>query len=130
MFTHLRLVALFALLVTATLIARDDASDLKKLIGTWEFVSTTAKEGPPKDAKITVIFAKDGKLTMKLNDKGKTAEVQATYTLKDKKLTVKTEVDGKTKEETSSIKELTDKKLVTVDEKEGKKETTEFKKND
>jgi uncharacterized protein (TIGR03066 family) len=103
--------------------------DKAKLVGTWTFVKTDALDAPPKGSTLKVEFTKDGKMNVTLTFNDRDHKMSGTYKVDGDKLT--TTLKGpKTKEktETSTIKELTDKKLVLLDKKGDKTETTEFEK--
>ena len=102
---------------SATAVAGDDKVDGKKLIGKWE----------PKDAKIVIEFTDKGKLTMSIDEGGKTEKIEGTYKLDGNKLDVVISFGGKEQKETLTIKKLTDDELVTTDSK-GKEETLKKKK--
>jgi uncharacterized protein (TIGR03066 family) len=102
-------------------------SNKDKIVGTWE--TTKAPEGLPKDAVVTVEFTKDGKCTQSVKFGEKTMKGEGTYEVDgDKIKTVIKAPTGKEEKETLTIKTLTDKELVTTEEKGGKTETIEFKK--
>ena len=91
-----------------------------KLLGTWE---VTKGDMPPGS---TIEFTKEGKLkfTIKLPD-GKTHSEEGTYEVDGESIKTGHKEGDKEVKETIKIKSLTDKELVTLDEK-GK--TDEFKK--
>ena len=95
-------------------------SNKTKLVGVWE---VTKSEGAPPGS--TVEFTKDGKMivTMKVDDKP--VKVEGTYAVEGDSIKSNLKVNDKEMKETVKIKKLTDKELVTLDEK-GK--TDEFKK--
>lgn len=103
--------------------------DKAKLVGTWTFVKTDSEKAPPPETVIKVEFTKDGKITLTQTVKDKTATVKGTYSVAGDQLTTLLKYDGeKDVKEVMTIKELTDKKFVTTEKKDGKLETTEFKK--
>ncbi len=115
----------------------EEEIDKAKLVGTWTFVKTTAKRAPPAGAGIKLEFTRDGKLNVTYTAKGKTSRGTGTYALKGDQLTTamvipEKEEDGKTVskgwKETVTIKELTDKRLVTERQEGGRTARTEFKK--
>jgi uncharacterized protein (TIGR03066 family) len=110
-----------AVLVTAPAGAAEKATNKEKIVGTWE----VTKAGSDLPEGSTIEFTKDGKLTINVKDKDKTITVQGTYTVDGDKVMVVTKFEDKEHKETITIKTLTDKKLVTVDEK---KKEDEFKK--
>ena len=103
--------------------ADDKKDDTKaKIVGTWEPTSGDAPKGS------TLVFTKDGKLSINIEADGKKLSIEGTFEVDGKSL--KTSLkgpDGKERKETMTIKSLTDKELVTVDEK-GKEDT--FKKQE
>ena len=84
----------------------------KKLVGTWEVVKS--ETGAPPSA--TVEFTKDGKLKLKAKLGDKELVIDGTYKVKGDKLDVTLEFMGKSKSESSTIKKLTEKQLIVVDE--------------
>jgi uncharacterized protein (TIGR03066 family) len=99
-----------------------------KLIGVWTYVKTDAKDAPP-EGSVKVEFTKDGKLTVTSTVKDKDVKLSGAYKLDGDKLTITLKgPKDKEKTETSTITELTDKKLVIADKKGDKTETTELKK--
>jgi uncharacterized protein (TIGR03066 family) len=99
--------------------ADKDASNKEKLVGTWEAVKGDLPEGS------TVDFTKDGKLKLTAKVQDKTITMEGKYELDGNKLKVTLKQGDKEMKQTLTIKTLTDKILVTLDE-EGK--TDEFKK--
>jgi uncharacterized protein (TIGR03066 family) len=94
----------------------------EKLVGVWEIVKSTSNAAPGT----TVEFTKDAKLNISYNFQGKSVTLRGTYVVDGEKLrTTWTGPDGMAHKETLIIKMLTDKVLVTIDEK-GKDD--EFKK--
>jgi uncharacterized protein (TIGR03066 family) len=110
-----------AVLVANPARAAEKATNKEKIVGTWE----VTKSGSDLPEGATIEFTKDGKLTINIKDKDKTITVKGTYTVDGDKLMVVTNFEDKEHKETITIKSLTDKKLVTVDEK---KKEDEFKK--
>jgi uncharacterized protein (TIGR03066 family) len=98
----------------------DTKSNKDKLVGVWE---VTKSEGAP--AGSTVEFTKDGKMIVTVKADNKTEKVEGTYTVDGDSIKSNLKVGDKEVKETAKIKKLTDKVLVTEDEK-GK--TDEFKK--
>ena len=108
-------------LAGSLLAAEKDAKTNKdKLVGVWE---VTKSEGAP--AGSTVEFTKDGKMIVTVKADNKTEKVEGTYTVDGDSIKSNLKVGDKEVKETAKIKKLTDKVLVTEDEK-GK--TDEFKK--
>jgi uncharacterized protein (TIGR03066 family) len=103
---------------------KDAKFDAAKLVGKWEMVKSD-EQTAPKGALVE--FTKDGKVTLTLDAGGKKFEMGGTYKLAGDKLTVKFKPPdgGEEKEDTDTVKSLTDDKLVLVD-KQGK--TTEMAK--
>jgi uncharacterized protein (TIGR03066 family) len=90
-----------------------DKKNAEKLVGTW---SVTKSEDAPPGALLE--FTKDGKLKLTVKVEGKEISVEGTYKVEGDSITVTMKgPDGKEKTEKAKIKELTDKKLITVDEK-------------
>jgi uncharacterized protein (TIGR03066 family) len=90
-----------------------DKKNAEKLLGTW--VVSKSKEVPPGT---TLEFTKDGKLKVVVPVGEMKITVEGTYKVEGKgfKATMKGP-DGKEKTDTVKIKELTDKKLVTENDK-------------
>jgi uncharacterized protein (TIGR03066 family) len=108
---------------------KESKIDKAKLVGTWTFVKTDAKDGPPPGSVVKLEFTKDGKVNLSFTLKDKTQKASGTYTVKgDELTTVLKEPGDREKTDKVTIKELTDKKLVTVHKVAGKTETSEFKK--
>ena len=104
--------------------AADDKADNKaKIVGTWS-VTKVGTDLPPE---AVLVFSKDGKLKITGKVKDKTFTVEGTYSVKGDKLTVVMKAGDKEHQETMNIKTLTDKKLVTADDK-GKEDEFERKK--
>jgi uncharacterized protein (TIGR03066 family) len=123
--------SVMAVVLTAGLLVAVNAraaepTNKEKILGTWELVKTTEKDGAP--AGSTVEFMKDGKakLTIKA-DKPMTLEV--TYTVDGDTLKIMLKgPDGKEVTDTMKITKLTDKELVTEEKSPGQTGTSEFKK--
>jgi uncharacterized protein (TIGR03066 family) len=118
----LALPAVFLICLTATY--ADDKKDDKKdkIVGVWEATEGNAPKGA------TLEFSKDGKLKIAFDADGKKISIEGTYEIKGDSL--KTNLkgpDGKEREETMKIESLTEKELVTKDEK-GK--TDKFKRQE
>jgi uncharacterized protein (TIGR03066 family) len=112
-----------AVLVVGGAAADDKKVDAGKLVGKWELTKST-DENAPKGA--TVEFTKDSKVTVTLEFNGKKLELMGTYKVDGDKITVKMKSpDGKEEEDTDTIKELTDDKMVLIDKM---KKETEFSK--
>jgi uncharacterized protein (TIGR03066 family) len=115
------LAACFAFLaLAATAIADDKAVNKDKIVGTWQV--TKSAGGLPGEA--VLLFSKDGKLKItisvpvKSKDNKKTSQtvtIEGTYRVEGDKLTIALKQGAKESKETMTIKNLTDKKLVTVD---------------
>jgi uncharacterized protein (TIGR03066 family) len=107
--------ALTAVLVVGlTAIRADDKKDDKKtqIVGIWEPTKGEAPKGT------TLEFTKDGKLKITLEAEGKKVTIEGTYEIDGASLkTILKGPDGKERKETMKIKSLSDKALVTVDEK-------------
>jgi uncharacterized protein (TIGR03066 family) len=98
--------------------ADKDKGNADKIVGTWEFVKINGKDpGIP----IKVEFTKDSKIKIGGMELG-------SYKIEGDKITLTAKKkDGKDDTDVSTIKLLTDEKMILVDEK--KKEETEFKKS-
>ncbi|HKB01397.1 MAG TPA: TIGR03066 family protein [Gemmataceae bacterium] len=104
--------------------AQDKKVDAGKLVGKWE-LTKSSDENAPKGA--TVEFTKDNKLTVTIDIGGKKLELMGTYKVDGDKITVKIKSPdgGKEEEDTDTIKELSDEKMVLIDKN---KKETEFAK--
>jgi uncharacterized protein (TIGR03066 family) len=94
----------------------DKATAIKKenLVGVWE-----AKEG------VTIEFTKDGKIKIMAKAGDQTFTSEGTYAWDGDKLQTTMKMGDKQRKQTLTIKTLTDKLLITVDEQ---NRTDEFKK--
>jgi uncharacterized protein (TIGR03066 family) len=102
---------------------KDKKVDAAKLVGKWELTKST-DENAPKGAMVE--FTKDNKVTVTLEFNGKKLELMGTYKVDGDKLTVKMKSpDGKEEEDTDTVKELSDDKMVLIDKN---KKETEFAK--
>jgi uncharacterized protein (TIGR03066 family) len=97
--------------------------DKDKLVGVWE-ATDKSQTIPPGS---TLEFTKDGKIKMVIKVKDKTENIGGTYKIEGDSLKVTLKAEKEEHTETIKVKTLTDKELVTVDEK--KKEDT-FKKQE
>lgn len=98
-----------------------EKKNAEKIVGTW--VVSKSKQIPPG---ATLEFTRDGKLKVSVPVGEKTIMVQGTYKVEGNSFRVTTKgPDGKEKTETVKIKELTEKKLITENDK---KEIDEFAK--
>ena len=88
--------------------AQDDSA--KKIVGLWEFT----KSDSMIPAGSTLEFTKDFKLTFVVKDGAKEEKYEGTYKIDKDKLTVKLNLEGE-KEETVTVKKLTDDALEVVD---------------
>jgi uncharacterized protein (TIGR03066 family) len=94
--------------------AADKADNKTKIVGSWN-VTKVGSDLPPE---AVLVFSKDGKLKITGKVKDKTFTVEGTYLVDGDKLSVTLKgPDGKEHKETMTIKTLTDKKLVTKDDK-------------
>lgn len=127
----LRWVLVVLLLPTLALIseAQNPKVEAGKLVGTWTFVKSDSKNQLPRDANFKVEFTKDGKLIAEFSVKDKTFKLNGTYSLKGDQLTTTImNVNAKgDKTDIVTLVELTDKKMVFTEKKDGNIETTEFK---
>ena len=116
--------ALFALsLVAASDDKKDDPkADEKKLVGKWKLLKTSQGD-LPEGLKLVFEAQKDGKFKLTMTT-GEEKDVNTgTWKLDGKKVTFEfTEGRRKGMKQTDTIKELTEKKLVLVDEN----DTTEY----
>jgi uncharacterized protein (TIGR03066 family) len=96
----------------------DEKSDAnkEKLIGKWE----TSKGG----IKVRNEFTKDGKVKVTVTIDGKSDTLDGTFQVDGDQVKITLKMDGAEKKSTATIKTLTDKKLVIVDDR---KRTDEFK---
>jgi uncharacterized protein (TIGR03066 family) len=96
----------------------DSKSDEKLLVGKWKLVKISPGE-LPDGVKILLDVQKDGKFTIVMTAGDQKDENIATWKLDKKKLSMEfTEGSRKGNKQTDTIKELTEKKLVLVDESE------------
>lgn len=94
----------------------DPKADEKKLVGKWKLVKLSPGELPP-GVEIVLDVRKDGKFTIVATADGQKDENTATWKLDGKKLTMEfIEGSRKGSKQTDTIKELTEKKLVLLDE--------------
>ncbi|MCE9563234.1 MAG: hypothetical protein K8U57_14415 [Planctomycetes bacterium] len=82
----------------------------KNIVGVW----ILTKAGGNLPAESTVEFTKDGKLVVVVKA-DKEIKLEGTYKLEKDKLTVKVKLGDDTKEETMTVKKLTDEVLETED---------------
>jgi uncharacterized protein (TIGR03066 family) len=96
-----------------------EAGNKDKIVGTWEVTIKGEYAGG------SVEFTKDGKMTMKMG----AITMEGTYSVDEDSLKVDTKgPDGRKMVEKWKIKKLTDKELVTEEKRDGKTETTEYRK--
>lgn len=106
--------------VTPAAAPKADNTNREKIVGTWEIAkSNTGLVGTHME------FTRDGKLIMTAKAGDQTIKVEGTYTVDGDKLSIVQAMPGQTVRESTKIRELTDKTLVTVDET---GQTEEFKK--
>jgi len=116
------LVACAFVALAASAVRADEKEKLpaEKLAGTWKLVGNSDKI-LPEEITIFVEFTKDGKVTVRVEPKDKTADpitMKGKYKLEKDKIDYSIETpDGATKEEVLTIKKLDDDNLVTVDPK-------------
>jgi uncharacterized protein (TIGR03066 family) len=105
--------AAFLLVAVTAACAADKKDDNKtKIVGVWEVV----KGDNPKGS--TIEFTKDGKLKINIEDNGKKIALDGSYEIDGESLkTVLKGPGGKEHKETLKIKKLTEKELITEDEK-------------
>jgi uncharacterized protein (TIGR03066 family) len=110
---------LVVLALNAGLLAEDkkaEAIDAKKLVGKWE-----PKE-KKEDIQMVIEFAKDGKMTVTIIEKGKDTKLDGTYAIEGNKLTTKVKAEDRERTRTRTVSKLTDTELVSTDET-GKEDT-------
>jgi uncharacterized protein (TIGR03066 family) len=95
------------------LIGAENDSNAKKIVGVWELT----KSATPAPPGATLEFTKDGKLKFRAEVKGKPIEEVGTYKVQGNKIHVTFRVGGQEKQETGTIKTLTDTRLVIEDPK-------------
>lgn len=100
--------------------------DPSKLLGKWELSKSTDKNAP-KGA--TVVFEKDGKVSITAQIDGKEEKFSGKYAVKGDKLvvTITPPDGGKGEEQSDTIKSLTDDKVVLVDKEGHETELTKKK---
>ncbi|OAI50730.1 hypothetical protein AYO44_05530 [Planctomycetaceae bacterium SCGC AG-212-F19] len=109
-------VVVFGLVAVAGADEKGDANK-EKLLGKWE----TSKGG----IKVANEFFKNGKVKVTLTIDGQSEKMDGTFQVEGDQVHITLKMDGKEKKTTATIKMLTDKKLVVVDDR---KRTDEFKK--
>lgn len=116
-------------------IPKEKKGTAEKLLGRWEMTKSDGKA--PKDGKYVVEFAKEGKLSLRVEFAGgdQPLVLKGSYKVVDgDKIDYKlTQPDGEDKKEVLAIKKLTDDELVTEDPdgvKEEFKRVKEEKKDD
>ena len=104
-------------LAGGAVVGQDGAKiDGKLLVGKW----TPDEDG--KKGKMFIEMTKDGKLVISVSFGDKELKIDGTYKLDGNKLLTKMSFMGEEKSETMVVNKLTEKELVTTDEK-GKKDT-------
>jgi len=100
--------------------------DAAKLLGKWELTKSTDKNSP---IGATVVFEKDGKVSISAKIDGKEEKFDGTYVVKADKLivTITPPGGGKGEEQSDTIKSLTDEKVVLVDTEKHETELTKKK---
>lgn len=98
----------------------EEKIDAKLLLGKWQ------PEKQPDQFNLTVEYLKDNKLTVELEAGGDKQKGEGTYKLDGNKLEVKVEVLGQEHNPKYTVKKLTDKEMVLVEE--DKTEERKFKK--
>ena len=103
--------------------------DKAKIVGTWKLVKTDSKTVTADGLDLKIELTKDGKMTLSMKVDGKIRKASGVYSVKGDKWTsvLKTE-KGKELKETVTITVLTDKKLVTTEDEDGKTVTAVFEK--
>jgi len=105
-----------ALLMSIAASAADDKLDGAKIMGKWELKQANAK------SRVVVAFAKDGMMSMTVEESGKSKTVDGVYRLDGNRLTIALRAGAKDDTQKLTVKKLTDTELVTADEK-GEEET-------
>ena len=101
------------LMFCLALVGTAGSDTAKKLVGTWEIV--TSQSGAPPGA--TVEFTKDGKMSLRAKVQNMDIKVDGTYEVKDMSVISKlTGPDGQPHTETHTITKLTDKELSVKDQ--------------
>ena len=115
-----------AILFAGAATAQDKKVDAGKLVGKWELTKST-DESAPKGALVE--FTKDNKLAITLDFGGKKLELSGTYKVEGDRITVKIKSPdgGKDEEDTDTIKELSEAKMVLVDKNNKETEFTKKK---
>jgi len=103
----------FAVGLAGSASAQDD--NIKKIVGKWEVV----KSGGDLPAGTTIEFTADAKLIATIKVDTETATIKGTYKIDKERLVVTVTVGDMKIEETATITELTDAKLV-IKDKDGK----------
>lgn len=119
----MRVATLFGVLFTLSLAATaddkkdDPKADEKLLVGKWKLVKISPGE-LPEGLEIVLDVKKDGKFTITSTVGGEKDVNEAKWTLDNKKFTMEfTEGSRKGNKQTDTVKEITEKKLVLVDER-------------
>jgi len=95
----------------------DPKSDEKLIVGKWKLVKISTGD-LPEGVEIVLDVKKDNKFTITVTGGGEKDVNEATWKLEDKKFSMEfTEGNRKGNKQTDTVKELTEKKLVLVDEK-------------
>jgi uncharacterized protein (TIGR03066 family) len=95
------------------LIGAQNDSNAEKIVGVWVVTKATTPALPGA----TLEFTKDGKFRFRAEVKGKPFEAGGTYKVQGSKLQVTFKAGNQEKQETATIKTLTDTRLVIEDPK-------------
>jgi uncharacterized protein (TIGR03066 family) len=123
-------IAAFVLVLFVGVASADDKKDAKKieadkLVGKWELL----KDAEPLPKGTVLELTKDGKLTLVIEIDGKKLDVTGTYKVEGDKFNYKIKTpDGTDQEGSSTIKTLTDEKLVTESKEKTESEWKKLKK--
>jgi len=124
----MRVAVLFGVLLTVSLVVaaddkkEDPKSDEKLLVGKWKLVKISPGE-LPEGVEIVIDIQKEGKFKITATAGGEKDVNEATWKLDKKKFSMEfTEGSRKGNKQTDTVKELTEKKLVLVDEKDNTEE--------
>jgi uncharacterized protein (TIGR03066 family) len=106
-----------------------DSINKEKLIGGWKMVKTDSKS-LPRGSKIYFKFDKDGTVTVYTDIPGRdSSRATRPYSVKGNQLTITRKgALGREVKDTWTVKELTDKKMVTVNKQGDMTITTEYEK--
>jgi uncharacterized protein (TIGR03066 family) len=121
------LIGCLLLAVASSAAAEKTRIDKAKLVGTWTFVRPDDEKGPLAD-EAKLLINRDGKIEMTMTFGEKSYEVKGTWKVDGDQLTITMKNSRGQKQETVTITELTDKKLIIAQKNGGKTIRKEFKK--